>query len=213
MGTRNLTMVISNGETKVAQYGQWDGYPSGNGVIVLDFLHSTNLDEFKKKLNKVIFVNGNKEKEIQNWLKSIGCENGWMNGDQSKLYQEKYPYLTRDNGARILEMIRDGEEDEIWITDSTDFAGDSLFCEWAYLIDLDNNKLEVYEGFNKEPLTIEDRFFYLMQEAQSENKDRAEHGIDSEYYPIKMIKSYDLNYLPLEDEFLNDLTKQQEQEN
>lgn len=27
MGTRNLTMLISDGETKVAQYGQWDGYP------------------------------------------------------------------------------------------------------------------------------------------------------------------------------------------
>jgi hypothetical protein len=213
MGTRNLTMVISNGETKVAQYGQWDGYPSGNGVIVLDFLTNTNLDEFKKKLNKVIFTNGNKEKEIQKWLKSIGCENGWMTGEQSKLYQKKYPYLTRDNGANILQMIMDGEEDEIWITDSTEFAGDSLFCEWAYLIDLDKNKLEVYEGFNNEPLTIEDRFFYLMQGSLEENKERKENGIDSEYFPIKMIKSYDLNNLPLEDEFLNDLEKRQEQEN
>jgi hypothetical protein len=150
MGTRNLTMVISNGETKVAQYGQWDGYPSGNGVIVLEFLTSTNLEEFKNKLNKVFFMNGSKEKEIKKWMKSVGCENGWMNMDQSKLYQEKYPYLTRDNGAKILEMIMEGEEDEIWITDSTDFAGDSLFCEWAYLVDLDKNILEVYEGFNKD---------------------------------------------------------------
>ena len=200
MGTRNLTMVISNGETKVAQYGQWDGYPSGNGAIVLDFLHTTNLEEFKKKLNKVIFVNGNKEKEIQNWLKSIGSDNGWLTGEQSKLYHEKYPYLTRDNGANILQMIMDGEEDEIWITDSTEFAGDSLFCEWAYLVDLDKNKLEVYEGFNKEPLVLEDRFFYLTDK-------------DSEYYPIRMVKSYDLNNLPLEDEFLKDLEKKQEQEN
>jgi hypothetical protein len=197
MGTRNLTMVISNGETKVAQYGQWDGYPSGNGAIVLDFLHSTDFNEFKKKLNKVIFVNGNKEKEIQNWLKSIGSDNGWLTGEQSKLYQEKYPYLTRDNGANILQMIMDGEEDEIWITDSTEFAGDSLFCEWAYLVDLDKNKLEVYEGFNKEPLTIEDRFFNLTDK-------------DSEYYPIKLKKSYDLNNLPLEDEFLNDFKQEQE---
>lgn len=197
MGTRNLTMVISNGETKVAQYGQWDGYPSGNGVIVLEFLSTNNLDDFKKKLSKVKFMNGSKEKEINKWLKSIGCENGWMNMDQSKLYQEKYPYLTRDNGAKILEMIMNGEEDEIWITDSTDFASDSLFCEWAYLVDLDNNVLEVYEGFNKNPLTIEDRFFHLTDK-------------ESEYYPIKLIKKYDLNNLPYESEFLNDFKQEQE---
>jgi hypothetical protein len=197
MGTRNLTMVISNGETKVAQYGQWDGYPSGNGVVVLDFLSTNNLDDFKKKLSKVKFMNGSKEKEINKWLKSIGCENGWMTGDQSKLYQEKYPYLTRDNGAKILEMIMNGEEDEIWITDSTDFASDSLFCEWAYLVDLDKNVLEVYEGFNQKPLTIEDRFFNLTDK-------------ESEYHPIKLIKSYPLNNLPLESEFLNDFKQEQE---
>jgi len=27
MGTRNLTCVMKDGQYKVAQYGQWDGYP------------------------------------------------------------------------------------------------------------------------------------------------------------------------------------------
>ena len=44
MGTRNLTMVINQeGETKVAQYGQWDGYPSGVGASVLSFLKNKEL--------------------------------------------------------------------------------------------------------------------------------------------------------------------------
>ena len=51
MGTRNLTMVISNGKTKVAQYGQWDGYPDGQGMTALSTLKriilSGELGQFK----------------------------------------------------------------------------------------------------------------------------------------------------------------------
>ena len=49
MGTRNLTTVIKNSETKVAQYGQWDGYPGGQGLTALKFLLKTDLSEFSKK--------------------------------------------------------------------------------------------------------------------------------------------------------------------
>ena len=36
MGTRGLTKVIDkDGITKVAQYGQWDHYPEGQGVKIL----------------------------------------------------------------------------------------------------------------------------------------------------------------------------------
>ena len=38
MGTRNLTAVYIDGEYKVAQYGQWDGYPEGQGMTALTFL-------------------------------------------------------------------------------------------------------------------------------------------------------------------------------
>jgi hypothetical protein len=38
MGTRHLIKVIYNKETKVAQYGQWDGYPDGQGLTILNFL-------------------------------------------------------------------------------------------------------------------------------------------------------------------------------
>lgn len=210
MGTRNLTMVISNGETKVAQYGQWDGYPEGQGVTALNFLTNTDLNKFKEKLNSVKFINGTKQKEIDKWLKSIGCESGWMDGEQAKLYHERYPLLTRDNGADILNLIMESEEEINWVTDSSEFAGDSLFCEWAYVIDLDKNTFEVYEGFNQQPLTIDDRFYYLTAEADKENQRRKDYGSDSTYYPIKLSKSFDLNNLPFEDEFINSFKQEQD---
>lgn len=42
MGTRNLTMVKYNGEIKVAQYGQYDGYPSGQGLTALRLCRDKN---------------------------------------------------------------------------------------------------------------------------------------------------------------------------
>ena len=58
MGTRNLTMVIDHkGDVKIAQYGQWDGYPSGVGVNVLNFIKNNELfDSLKSKLSKVRFL-------------------------------------------------------------------------------------------------------------------------------------------------------------
>lgn len=35
------------------------------------------------------------------------------------------------------------------ILDESSFMKDSLFCEWAYVINLDTNMFEVYEGFQK----------------------------------------------------------------
>ena len=57
MGTRNLTMVIDQkGKKKVAQYGQWDGYPSGVGANVLKFLENKELvEKLKTNLQKVRF--------------------------------------------------------------------------------------------------------------------------------------------------------------
>lgn len=199
MGTRNLTMVVSNGKFKVAQYGQWDGYPKGQGATVLSFLKSTNLDDFKKRLKQVKFMGKKEKAEMDGFLKSIGSKDGWMTGEQSEKYQKKYPLLTRDNGAKILQMIMDSTENPIYLNNSVSFATDSLFCEWAYLIDLDKNVLEVYTGFNKEPLTEMDRFYKHTSKKE-------------EYTPIKLAKTYPLDNLPSEADFVNDFKEEEVEE-
>ena len=67
MGTRNLTIVYVDGEYKVAQYGQWDGYPEGQGATCLDFLRN-KMDEkiFREELHEVVFA---KENLYMNFLK------------------------------------------------------------------------------------------------------------------------------------------------
>ena len=46
----------------------------------------------------------------------------------------------------VLESYHKGLEHMI---DSSGFLADSLLCEWAYIINLDTNYLEVYRGLNK----------------------------------------------------------------
>jgi hypothetical protein len=55
MGTRNLSMVIYDNKIKVAQYSQWDGYPTGNGSMILEFLNKEDFDleKFKSKISNV----------------------------------------------------------------------------------------------------------------------------------------------------------------
>jgi hypothetical protein len=193
MGTRGLTMVVSKGKTKVAQYGQWDHYPSGQGATALKFLHNVDFKEFAKKLKVCKFVNKTKQKEIDRFLKSIGCENGWLNGTQGELYNKEYPYFTRDHGANILNLINESEDDVIWLHDQTEFAADSLFCEWAYVIDLDNRTFEVYRGFNQSPIEETERFAYLSDK------------VENDYGVIRLVKSYSFDELPTVDQFVKEL--------
>ena len=56
MGTRNLTMVIQNQETKIAQYGQWDGFPDGQGITILTFLQDkSNVEKLKQIIPNIRF--------------------------------------------------------------------------------------------------------------------------------------------------------------
>jgi hypothetical protein len=54
MGTRHIIAVVLNKKFKVAQYGQWDGYLTGQGVEVAKFINKINntkgLKEFKRNV-------------------------------------------------------------------------------------------------------------------------------------------------------------------
>ncbi len=53
-GTRNLTCVVVGGEYKVAQYGQWDGYPSGQGLTALNFLRGMDREAFYRSWRSAV---------------------------------------------------------------------------------------------------------------------------------------------------------------
>lgn len=81
MGTRNLTFVIDKeGQVKVAQYGQWDGYPSGQGATILEFAKDKEkMQKLESALNKIKFYN--ECDDIKDFLTEF--ENRWNNKTQT----------------------------------------------------------------------------------------------------------------------------------
>lgn len=172
MGTRNLTTVIKNGEFKVAQYGQWDGYPTGQGQKIVEFLLKNDLKKFNELIDNVKFVD------------DVIADKLWQ--------QRKGKQFSRDIGAEILPLIVSGVTD---LYNNLSFASDSLFCEYAYVVDLDNNMLEVYQGFNDSGI-VEGVF------QEFEKKDNAS---TDKYYPVTLI--FSIPFSELDKNIMKDLEK------
>lgn len=166
MGTRHLIAIFSDGQYRLAQYGQWDGYPSGQGLDILTWLN----EQYSLPLRNIAACRFLTDEEIENADFMLS------------------PHLRRDVGSDILDMIRHGP---VATVNSIEFAADGLFCEWAYVIDIDAGVFEVYEGFRKKGEEIFGRFKDLEG--------------DGKYAPVSLVKSYSLTGLPTRETFLADL--------
>jgi hypothetical protein len=133
MGTRNLTVVKNKeGETKIALYGQWDGYPSYSGIKALEFLRQrVNRNNLLASLPLVEFITDEESDEIYKSFDNTDWEN--------KDFLNAYPALHRDTGVGILEIVAYSSK-TVKTIDNTEFANDSLFCEGIYEVDFSTNK-------------------------------------------------------------------------
>lgn len=191
MGTRGLTVVIKDGRHRVAQYGQWDHYPGGQGVTALNFLRGGGLTKLEANLDKVEWLSDEHYSKATDHI-TEGRE--WITFDQSAEIDKIFPYISRNHGAEILSRIANAPSDAtIHLRDEIEFVNDSLFNEGTYVIDLDARVFEVYDGFQTEPHTA-GRF------AKDTDDGRG-------YYPVKLIRSYPLDDLPTVDEFIDDLAE------
>lgn len=160
MGTRHLICVFYNGRFVIAQYGQWDGYPGGQGVNLMKFLRvPINIQRLKDGLRHIYEAS---EQELITAKRRINELRGpesktWMEFAEhpmSKLTSEIMdrfcPSLSRDTGAAILEVIsRAKAERKVPIEFALSFANNWLYCEFAYVVDLDTEVLEVFHDVEK----------------------------------------------------------------
>ncbi|KAL1843155.1 hypothetical protein VTJ49DRAFT_2905 [Mycothermus thermophilus] len=178
MGTRQLICVWWKGEWYLAQYGQWDGHPPGQGVKIFKFLSvARNIEGLKHGLENHIYTPTSEEleaiwAECEAWDRNYQEEQLRTNSGPNYDYtmtgiNQLYPSLSRDTGAGIFGMVLrgggpdDGDEEanqagtsgaegkerkKLPVRLRLEFANDTLYCEWAYVTDLDKEVLEVYGG-------------------------------------------------------------------
>jgi hypothetical protein len=194
VGTRHLIAVQIDGEYKVAQYGQWDGYPSGQGLDVLASLKDVFTPAFKEKLRAARFIGDDEEGRA--FIEKVENTPEWP---------KAYPWISRDAGAKVLQLVLD-QPAGIYLQNNISFAGESLFCEYAYVVDYDKGAFEVYRGFNKRPVPEGERFADAVVGEGQFNQ-----GADR-YLQVRHWHTWPLNALPSSDEFLAVLVESDEEE-
>lgn len=192
MGTRGLTGFVVDGQEKLG-YQQYDSYPEGVGVEVLTYLRmvmeTKGVESLRKKARDLKLVS-DAVPPTQEDIARLGKYTDLKVGAQST---SDWYCLTRETHGK-LDLILDCG----YIEDQSSFASDSLFCEWAYVVDLDEGVLEVYCGFQTKPHTA-GRF------ANRKVVERESSG--DKYYPITLLHTWPLDKLPDETTFVETLAE------
>lgn len=117
MGTRHLVCIYHAGRFIVAQYGHYDGYPEGVGAGATILKFLATPGNIARLRAGIPFI-------------KVEHEEGSL------------------DGAEVLSTVAGAGERsaEVEVGFDLEFASDSLFCEWAYVVDLDGEVLEVYQG-------------------------------------------------------------------
>lgn len=176
MGTRGAYGFFKDGINKVS-YNHFDSYPSGLGAEVMEFIKATPDDQLGEVFSSIVMVNENDMPTVE---QIDQCKKFANLNVGSQRIDDWYCLLREAQGN--LSSLRNGLR---YMIDNKDFLADSLFCEWAYIINLDTRKLEVYKGFNKS--------------ANGKGRYAALQSRHKEYYGVDLIVEIDISAIRVHD--------------
>ena len=169
MGTRGAVGLKVNSKYKIA-YNHFDSYPDGLGQEVVDWIKTVmDWETLKERAKKVKMVNERTHKAKPEHIEKY---KGYANTTVDDGQLNNWYVLLRDiQGIDTFEEIYRGNLEHM--IDAYDFLKDSLFCEYAYILNLNEHTLEIYEGYQKEP-----------QKGNPFGEEPDKNG----YYPVKPLK-------------------------
>jgi len=205
MGTRGAVGLFKGGKGKIT-YNHFDSYPDGAGKDILKEVKGTAVEQMKKAFDDIKLVSDSPSKaEIKEYQ---GYSNAGVGESMSNTEVHTYYQLLRGIQG-TLEPYLNGKVK--LMIDNESFLKDSLFCEYAYIVNLDKEVFEVWVGFKKEPQ--ENRYKHTKEEIQEEiDWWKKERNMDHtmEYFNCALVKEYPLSKLPSEKKFLKDLVDKEE---
>lgn len=175
MGTRGALGFFANGETKVG-YQQFDSYPSGVGAEALDFIATSTLEELRTAANRLVMVT----KKTPITQEIVDHCAPFSNLNVSEQSTDDWYCLLREAQGNLEPIVRGGLN---YMLDSQDFLEDSLFCEYAYLINTDEGTLEFYKGFQDKRHKIGR---YGIAQSKSRKKYKPPYEGAEQYFPVAL---------------------------
>lgn len=209
MGTRGAFGVVIGEEEKIG-YNQFDSYPDGKGVDNLRWLRAVvaadALGMIRVLAEKAKVVDDQKKPTAAQIKKLLP----YANLGVSEQSTDDWYCLTHETHGDIGKMLECG-----YIEDHRTFPLDSLFCEWAYIVDFDRDVFEIYKGLQKKlpkkgrwagrPTAEEDTANYKDHLYWCIKSDLEPWQPEtSDYKAVRLIASYDFDNLPSDDVFLGE---------
>lgn len=184
MGTRGAYGFRIGRQDKVS-YNHSDSYPSGLGNDIVNFIANHTPKSLKQIAEKIEMVSEEKEptkKQIQE------CES-WSNVSVGSRKITDWYCLLRESQGNLYAF----DNGLKYMIDSKNFLLDSLFCEYAYIINVSTQKLEFYKGFNNKAVSNKGRY--------------AKKTLDNKYYGVTLVATFPLSEICGKPENVSEIVK------
>ena len=174
MSTRGCFGVRIDGKDFLT-YNHSDSYPEWLGIQIVESLREMDVREMQVLAKKLQLVEAENHPTLQEYSRvciALG-----------KKFEEEESIELPEPGSDWYTILHDFQGDlngilELGVMmDYVGFLNDSLFCEWAYIVNLDECVLEVYQGYQSS--RGKGRYALAAKEA--------EDG----YWPVSLVETYE----------------------
>lgn len=142
MSTRGIYGWKKDGITKIT-YNHSDSYPTWLGEKIVEFCAGMTDQDLENLFDHTIIVDEmEKDPAKVEMVRKFAAAHGNDPGEAEDAYSILYFMQGNFEAYRNIAYL----SEDFPMTDAEGFFGDDLFCEWGYIIDLDDKCLNVFKS-------------------------------------------------------------------